>query len=263
MSFEDRFRAALQRADQELPAGPAVDWEKTMKKAQRGRYINMLAVGFAAAAVIALGAISADALLGRGERVPTGPAATESPSPGPSQSPSPAESPLGEEPDTSCSAAGMSAELSDQDLPDAVADMRARIAQAAVACDYDALAELALAGDEFFSYSFGEDGDPAGYWRRLEEDPEIDEEPMAMLVRTLDLRPCVEDTVSAGVTLYAWPSVQCSRSTEEDYDALVESGVYTEEEVRRLRKVGVGDGWGGYRAGITEEGDWLFYIAGD
>ncbi|MGH2748986.1 MAG: hypothetical protein ACRDKB_13850 [Actinomycetota bacterium] len=262
MSFEDRFRAALQRADQELPAGPAVDWEKTMKKAQRGRYVNMLAVGFAAAAVIALGAISADALLGRGEESPTGPTESSSPAPSesPTQSPSPAESPLGEEPNTSCSAAGMSAELSDQDLPPAVADMRARIVQAAVACDYDALAELALAGDEFFSYSFGDDGDPGGYWLRLEEDPDNDEEPMATLVKLLKLSHCVDDFVSADVTLYSWPSASCTQPTDEDWDELIESGISTEEEVEGFKEFGSYIGW---RVGIAEEGDWLSYIAGD
>lgn len=227
-----------------------------MTNAQRGRYINMLAVGFAAAAAIALGAISAAALLGGGEEPPTGPTVSSSPS----QSPSPVESPLGEDPDASCSAAGMSAELTDQDLPPAVADMRARIAQATVACDYDELAELALAGDEFFSYSFGEDGDPAGYWRRLEEDPDNDEEPMATLVKLLNLRHCVNDSAGAEVTLYSWPSASCTQPTDEDWDELIESGISTEEEVEDFKEFGSYIGW---RVGIAEEGDWLSYIAGD
>jgi hypothetical protein len=64
-----------------------------------------------------------------------------------------------------CSAAGMSAELAEQaGLPAPVAEMRRAIAEAAAACDYEALEGLALS-DGTFTYSFGGGERPAAFWR--------------------------------------------------------------------------------------------------
>jgi len=62
-----------------------------------------------------------------------------------------------------CSAAGLSADLPDDPaLPAAVADVRRQIAEAAVACDYDRLQELALEGGGGFTYSFGGETSASG-----------------------------------------------------------------------------------------------------
>lgn len=256
MNHEEQLRMMLQRAGQSLPEGPRLDRESTIRKARRDHYVNLAVTGLAAAAVIAFGAIAAGALFG-GEGLrpqpPAGPA-----SPQPSLEATPTSTPTGP-PEASCSATGMSPEPSAQDLPTAVARLRDLIVEAAVRCDYEELARLGTAG-EGFSHSFGASDDPAGYWEKVEEDPESKEEPMAMLVRTLDVSHCVEEATSAGVTLYAWPAAQCTNSTDEDYDSLIASGLYTEKEVRLFRK---GGGFLGWRIGITEDGDWLFFVAGD
>lgn len=127
-----------------------------------------------------------------------------------------------------CSASGLSAELEAQaGLPETVGETRRAIAKAAVACDYARLAELALASD--FTYSFGDGGDPAMFWRDLEE---AGEEPLRFLVELLSLPFGIEE---AEARIYQWPS----------------------------DPVAVGGRHGGYRIGIAEAGDWLFFVAGD
>jgi hypothetical protein len=49
-------------------------------------------------------------------------------------------------------------------LPAPAAEMRRAIAEAAAACDYEALERLALS-DGMFTYSFGEGEGPAAFWR--------------------------------------------------------------------------------------------------
>jgi hypothetical protein len=149
----------------------------------------------------------------------------------------------------SCSAAGLSADLPEQDLPEAVADVRRRIAAAAVACDYEALQEIALEQDGF-TFSFGAETSPADYWAGLEE---RGEEPMRILVETLGT-PVTRNEAGA----YAWPSAYTESPSEEDWAAL--EGIYTDEEIASFKAAG---SYLGYRVGITPDGDWQFFVAGD
>ena len=55
------------------------------------------------------------------------------------------------------------------DLLDPVAEMRLAIMEAAIDCNYDELAELALAGRAEFTYSLGGGDDPGGRWREAED----------------------------------------------------------------------------------------------
>lgn len=133
-------------------------------------------------------------------------------------------------PDAVCSAAELEGiTLTDHpDLPEPVAIVRRDIVEAAVSCDYDGLAESATVGE--FNYSFGAEGDPAGYWREIEE--QGDERPLEALVELLDGPFATID--NDGQTIYVWPS------------AAVEQDDYL-----------------GYRAGIDGDGDWLYFVAGD
>jgi hypothetical protein len=258
MRYEDRLRALLRQAGEALPDGPRVDRNDTIRKAKRDHHVNMAVAGIAAAAVIAIGAIAGGVFLGGDDLRPRPPIGSPYPERSAEPTPTPSPTPTGPT-EASCSATGMSPEPSEQNLPTAVARLRAQIVQAAILCDYRELARLGKGG-EGFTYGLGASGDPARYWKRLERDPDGNEEPMGLLVGTLELPHCVEQATSAGVTMYAWPAVQCSTSTEEDYESLVESGLYTEEEVRAFKGAG---GFLGWRIGITDEGDWLYFTAGD
>jgi hypothetical protein len=168
-------------------------------------------------------------------------------------------------PQASCSAAGSSA-LPDQRLPEPVASMRTRIAGATAACDFAALERLALAGSGGFSFTFGgaEEG-PAAYWRRIESDGEG--EPLALLLKVLASPHATTDLPAAdgsSQTLYVWPAAATKEvPTEEDW-AAVES-IYPAEVVARMKEDtrSMGIGYLGYRAGITAEGDWIYFVAGD
>jgi len=167
----------------------------------------------------------------------------------------PSSSPSGE---SDCSAASSSATLEPQlGLPDKVEEVRQAIAEAAVRCDYDRLEVLARANGEQFSFTFGAADDPAEYWRSEEE---AGGEPMRFLVGMLD-RPYGRIALGDR-TLYVWP-----------FAATYETRADVPREARQALRPLYGDqdfeqfaGFGsyiGYRVGITDAGDWLYFVAGD
>jgi hypothetical protein len=137
-------------------------------------------------------------------------------------------------------------------LPQAVEQTRDAIVAAAHARDYEALE--ALLDPTTFSYSFGESGDPIGYWRRLEEEGEV---PILG-----DILPVVLSMHHAELDdLYVWPAAHAkdpSTWTEEDLADL--RLLYTNEDIRGFEQAG---GYLGYRVGIQEDGAWIFFVAGD
>ena len=74
-----------------------------------------------------------------------------------------------EEPEVTCSTAGLRLTLPEQELPAEVADVRKRVFDAAVACDYDTLEQIALEKGAGFTFSYGGDSDASEYWRKMEE----------------------------------------------------------------------------------------------
>jgi hypothetical protein len=152
-----------------------------------------------------------------------------------------------------CSTSGLRITLADQDLPDAVASKRKAIFDAAVACDYDALA--AEAGPQF-NFTFGDgDAGPAAYWKAREAD---DEQVLKVLVQVLNL-PHVDRRLPDGGARYtSWPSADQDVRTQADWDAL--QGIYTEAQVEQFQAA---DSYTGYRTAITESGDWMYFVAGD
>ncbi len=157
----------------------------------------------------------------------------------------------------SCSAAELDpvAEAEPGGLPSSVAETRRAILRAAAACDYDRLEALALQGGHAFTYSFGDNARPAEYWRGLEA---AGEDPLAMLVRTLSL-PWARETLEVEpFAFYVWPSAYLIDSDEAAWEAV--AGLYSPEEIETMREYG---GFIGYRVGITEDGEWRFFVAGD
>jgi hypothetical protein len=143
------------------------------------------------------------------------------------------------------------------DLPELVSEIRMQIIQAASACDYSRLAELALAGDSTFSFSFGGGEEPADFWRAAEGSGEA---PLRLLVELLD-GPFGTRSVD-GVTQYLWPSAYAYERWDDVPQVARDhvADVYDEETLARFEQFG---SYLGHRVGITGTGDWVFYIAGD
>lgn len=157
------------------------------------------------------------------------------------------------EPEVRCSTANLRLALPEQDLPPAVADVRKRVFDAAVACDYDTLEQIALEKGEGFTFSYGAETSAADYWRMLEES-EADK-PMRILATILTLPFTRNETGS-----YAWPTAYQESPTEADWQALVDAGLYTQEQIDSMEAAG---SYLGYRTAITADGDWQFFVAGD
>ena len=142
-------------------------------------------------------------------------------------------------------------------LPPEVADAREAILAAAHARDYDALE--ALLDPATFSYSFGESGDPIGYWHELEEKAEV---PVLG-----DILPVVFGTRFARMSdaagdIYVWPSAAAKEApdwTQEDIESL--KVLLTDEEIQNMKETF--GGYLGWRIGIREDGTWLYFVSGD
>ena len=155
-----------------------------------------------------------------------------------------------------CSTSGLRLTLPEQDLPAAVMDVRKRVFEAAVACDYDTLEEIALEKGAGFTFSYGSGEDASEYWRGLEEDSSELPKPMRALATILTLPPTRNETGS-----YAWPTAYNESPTEDDWRALVYAGLYDARVIDQMQKQGTG--YLGYRTAITPDGDWQFFVAGD
>lgn len=193
---------------------------------------------------------------------PDGPQAQ--PSAGTPSTPAPTPSPNGEGPFLECSATPLE-ESDDHEmaagLPPEVADTRMEIIEAAIDCDYRRLEDLALEGRQGFSYSFGVDGSPAAFWRAREREAREERvavsEYMRFLVQTLELPHCEEES-PGGELFFIWPRVHCGARTAADWEDI--RGLYPDELIDEMR---TNDIFYGFRIAIVEDGDWVYFIAGD
>ena len=165
--------------------------------------------------------------------------------------------PVTEEAEVTCSTAGLRLTLPEQELPAAVADVRQRVFDAAVACDYDTLEEIALEQGEGFTFSYGSGTDASEYWRSVEEAGDERPLPMRALATILTMPFSRNETGS-----YAWPTAYTESPTAEAWQALVDSGLYTQADVEQMQAP-TSTGYLGYRTAITADGDWQFFVAGD
>lgn len=142
-------------------------------------------------------------------------------------------------------------------LPQPVSAMRMAIIDAARACDYDKLAELALGGNGTFTYSFGGGGRPAAFWREGEA---AGQAPLRLLVELLNGPSATRD--AGGTAQFVWPAAYAfERWDDVPVPAREDVGrIYSEEDLRQFEQFG---SYLGHRVGITESGDWIFYVGGD
>ena len=155
-----------------------------------------------------------------------------------------------------CSTSGLRLTLPEQELPAAVADVRKRVFDAAVACDYDTLEEIAVERGEGFTFSYGGGTDASEYWRDVEENSTEQPKPMRALAAILTMPFTRNESGS-----YAWPTAYSESPTEEAWRDLVYAGLYSAEEVELMQQQDTG--YLGYRTAITADGDWQFFVAGD
>jgi len=155
--------------------------------------------------------------------------------------------------ESQCSTAGLRLTLPEQELPPPVADVRERVFGAAVACDYETLEQIALEQGEGFTFSYGGGTSAAEHWRTLEESGA--EEPLRVLATILTLPYTRNESGS-----YAWPTAYQESPTEADWQALVDAGLYSQEQIDSMKAAG---SYFGYRTAITVDGDWQFFVAGD
>ena len=158
------------------------------------------------------------------------------------------------EPAAECSMSGLRMTLPEQELPVEVAEVRQRVFDAAVACDYDTLEQIALEKGEGFTFSYGGGESAAAHWRETEESGAG--EPMRALATILTLPFTRNESGS-----YAWPTAYDESPTDADWQALVDAGLYTQEQIDGMKTGGTG--YLGYRTAITPDGDWQFFVAGD
>jgi hypothetical protein len=156
-----------------------------------------------------------------------------------------------------CTAAVLETPPPDPDLPTPVQETRAEMVEAALSCDYDRLATIGTEGGTDFTVSFGGEDDPAAFWRGLEAEGEP---VMATVVKLLDMPWGTRQT--DGATQYVWPAAfsydTWAQIPEGEREAL--EAVYSAEELEQFAAAGSYIGW---RVGITAEGDWIFFVAGD
>jgi hypothetical protein len=136
-------------------------------------------------------------------------------------------------------------------LPTAVETMRQRIRAAAAAGDFDALERLT--GPDF-TYVLGgsPEGGPAAFWRVLEKDGHH------VLVAMVSILDMPYGRIEGD---YVWPFAHALnfREITQEQRALLDE-YFSAEEVRAWLENGSYLGW---RAGITETGTWIFFVAGD
>ncbi len=159
-------------------------------------------------------------------------------------------------PEVACSTAALRLTLPEEDLPAPVAEVRRRVFDAAVACDYETLEQIALEKGEGFTFSYGGGTSAAGFWRDVEEAGIEEPLPMRALAAILAMPHTRNESGS-----YAWPTAYDESPTAQAWQALVDAGLYAENAVEQMQTQGTG--YLGYRTAITADGDWQFFVAGD
>lgn len=172
-------------------------------------------------------------------------------------SPTPSPSPTATQTRASCSAGDVAGLPEAAGLPAPVERRREQVHEAARACDYRQLEDLALAGSGEFTASFGGAASPAAFWRQEEA---AGREPLRMLAEVLRLEHAT--TAVGGEQRYVWPRAFARPSwdevPEQERDEL--RSLYSERDLQAFEQFGA---YAGHRVVITADGDWQVFVAGD
>jgi hypothetical protein len=155
-------------------------------------------------------------------------------------------------PESSCSSTDTPPPAEAEELPSAVANTRNAVITAAMACDLEAL--VSLAGQPFTT-SYG--GGGAENLRKWEEQGEGE---LGTLLRLFDMTYAPIETDDGAI--YVWPAAATYDSWDEIPDEqLADLGsLYSDEELEQISGYGSYIGW---RTGIDQGGNWIYFVAGD
>lgn len=191
---------------------------------------------------------SAAAPTGTGEADPTGPEseppASEPPTTDPPSSEPPTDPPTVIDP---CTTAYPDPVLVVGDTPESTRTKAAGVLGQAADCNLAGLIELARQDQTFLSFGAltpevafsGEEGA-----RRAR----------AITILLTEFAPAVEGADAP----YRWPGAVV---TDEDWQRVVDTGLYSQEEADLMRSSGMG--YTGWRVGVTADGTWAYLVAGD
>ena len=201
-----------------------------------------------------------DTASGDGTAAPTGTATSPAAEPSPTATTEPTTTePTTTEPAASegdCSASGMTASsVTGTDLPDATVATAEFLLDAALRCDEQLL--VTAATESSTNLSFG-DVEPGTFFAL----PEGQEDLYATIVTLLtELPPAT--AANADPIVHVWPRVATEEFTDDDaaWQEVVDAGLVTATQAEQMREGG--SGYLGWRLGITVDGDWAFFVAGD
>lgn len=135
------------------------------------------------------------------------------------------------------------------DVPDAAADMAQELLDLSAACDLEGLVALARQDGTGLSLGASRPEDALG-------GPEGEERALVMTVLLSGFRP----SVSQGDDIFVrWPADDVL-DDDGASGRLVDSGLYTEDEVAMMRDHGIYTGW---RVVVDEQGTWTFMGGGE
>lgn len=250
----DTFEKRMQQASEEVRqttrtlAPPPLHGRPVRHAPSRGLLVF---VGAFALVVLAVGVLP---LLDRDpEDGPVASPDTTIPTESPSSTPSSTEPTLTTLPPVICSGTGAVSGTVRQSLPAVVLDVRDDIMALAAMCDFEGLEGLAAAG---FVTSFGGGGAEAfAGW-------EADGVGKLGLLQQILNMSFAEQVSGAGQSYYVWPAAFAYERWEDIPEEYLEElrAIYTDEELEQLAGFGSYAGW---RTGISSDGDWMFFVAGD
>jgi len=159
---------------------------------------------------------------------------------------------------TDCSAGANPVQVADEaGLPAPVAETRRRILEAATTCDYDALQAIVDENPDGFAFQLGAgatDQSATDYWKSIDGKEQV----IATLAQLLSTPSAV--LTEGTLKTHVWPAVHAGKRTDADWQALIDSGAFTEQEVAAMRK---DDMYYGPRVGILPDGTWTYFVSGD
>ncbi|MEQ8841705.1 MAG: hypothetical protein RIB98_12055 [Acidimicrobiales bacterium] len=152
-----------------------------------------------------------------------------------------------------CSATGVEAPSTPDELGAEAADTFRAVVDAAVDCDYDGLA-VAAGGD--ITLSFGGPYEVAPY---LEDAEQRGDELLRILVQLLAMPPGLLNGPAADTDIWVWPTFWEDDEPATPAEQTAIEAIYGEP----FDEVLFEGAYLSHRIGIDVAGDWLFFVAGD